>query len=155
MNPRLVPQRTLLSMLVLSATILRAQAQSPSKTTPSDELSRTIGSLDSALFDAYNECDLEKFATFFTDDVEFYHDQGGVTLGRQNLTNPCRKTSAAKYVASRSGNPRGVSHAWLLAPSRWVCIVSTSPRWIQTSRLGRQNLFTSGKTRMASGRSPA
>ena len=96
MNPRLAPQRTLLSMLVLSATIFQAHAQSPNKTTPSDELSRSIASLDSALFDAYNQCDLEKFGAFFIDDVEFYHDQGGVTLGRQNLTESVQKNICGK-----------------------------------------------------------
>jgi hypothetical protein len=35
------------------------------------ELDRVI----TALFDSYNRCDLEKFASFFADDVEFYHDQ--------------------------------------------------------------------------------
>ena len=45
-----------------------------------------MASLDAALFDSYNRCDLEKFSGFFADDVEFYHDQGGVTLGKEKLT---------------------------------------------------------------------
>jgi hypothetical protein len=40
---------------------------------------------------AYNRCDLEKFASFFVDNVEFYHDQGGVTLGRTALTESVKK----------------------------------------------------------------
>ena len=51
-----------------------------------DELNRTVESLDASLFDSYNRCDLQKFASFFVDDVEFYHDQGGVTLGKEKLT---------------------------------------------------------------------
>ncbi len=71
---------------LLSLFVARADAQSsPQGPTPAD-LFRTVASLDSALFDAFNRCDLEKFGTFFIDDVEFYHDQGGVTLGRQSLT---------------------------------------------------------------------
>ena len=54
------------------------------------ELDKAISALDSALFDSYNRCDLEKFSSFFVDDVEFYHDQGGVTLGRQKLTQSIR-----------------------------------------------------------------
>jgi len=50
------------------------------------DLDKAISALDSALFDAYNRCDLEKFSSFFVDDVEFYHDQGGVTLGKDKLT---------------------------------------------------------------------
>ena len=60
---------------------LIAHAQPPQST-----LFRTIASLDAALFDSYNRCDLEKFGTYFADDVEFYHDKGGVILGRENLT---------------------------------------------------------------------
>jgi hypothetical protein len=50
------------------------------------DLDKAIGALDAALFDAYNSCNLEKFSTFFVDNVEFYHDQGGVTLGKDKLT---------------------------------------------------------------------
>jgi Domain of unknown function (DUF4440) len=96
MNQLLALQKLLLPLLVLSVTILQAHAQSPNKTAPPDELSRTIASLDSALFDAYNRCDLDKFGTFLIDDVEFYHDQGGVTLGRQNLTEQVKKNICGK-----------------------------------------------------------
>ena len=40
------------------------------------ELDKAVGPLDAALFDFYNRCDLEKFASFFAEDVEFYHDPG-------------------------------------------------------------------------------
>jgi ketosteroid isomerase-like protein len=59
---------------------LRSQAQ----------LERAIASLDAALFDAYNRCDLEKFSSFFAEDLEFYHDQDGVILGRKKLTENIR-----------------------------------------------------------------
>ena len=55
------------------------------------ELDRTITALDAALFDSYNRCDLPKFKSFFVDDVEFYHDQGGVTLGASALTESVKK----------------------------------------------------------------
>jgi|ERR1700728_2173200 hypothetical protein len=56
------------------------------------ELDRAVTALAAALFDPYyNRCDLEKFASFFVDDVEFYHDQGGVTLGKVVLTNRVKK----------------------------------------------------------------
>jgi uncharacterized protein (TIGR02246 family) len=60
------------------------------------ELDKAITALDAALFDAYNRCDLEKFASFFVDDVEFYHDQGGVTLGRAKLTESVKKNICGK-----------------------------------------------------------
>jgi len=62
------------------------------------ELDKVIASLDSALFDSYNRCDLEKFSSFFTEDVEFYHDQGGVTLGRQKLTESIKNNICGKVT---------------------------------------------------------
>jgi hypothetical protein len=44
------------------------------KITNQAELDQTMSALDTALFDSYNKCDLQKFASFFVDNVEFYHD---------------------------------------------------------------------------------
>jgi len=63
-----------------------------------EELDKAVGALDAALFDAYNRCDLVKFSSFFVEDVEFYHDQGGVTLGRQNLTDSVKKNICGKVT---------------------------------------------------------
>jgi ketosteroid isomerase-like protein len=81
-------------LLSLSAAPVRTQSR---QSAPDDPLFRTLASLDRGLFDAYNTCDLETFASFFVDDVEFYHDKGGVTRGRPALvdslkTNICGKT---------------------------------------------------------------
>lgn len=58
-------------------------AQTSVETPASKELYDRIASLDAALFEAYNACDIDKVGTFFTDDLEFYHEKGGVTLGRK------------------------------------------------------------------------
>ena len=86
---------------VCLATVLTTNAQEIpplDKITNQAELDKTITVLDKELFDSYNNCDLQKFQTFFVDDVEFYHDQGGVTLGKAALTeavknNICGKTT--------------------------------------------------------------
>src|SRR5450432_660872 len=62
------------------------------------ELETTITTLDTALFAAYNQCDLEKFASFIAADVEFYHDKGGVTLGREALTDAIKKNICGKVT---------------------------------------------------------
>jgi hypothetical protein len=86
------PILLLLSFLALCAARADAQAVPALEEIKSQaELDKAIASLDAALFDAYNRCDLEKFASFFADDVEFYHDQGGVTLGKDNLTESVHK----------------------------------------------------------------
>lgn len=47
--------------------------------TASDTLYREIRNADSILFNAFNNRDLNKFKSFFTEDLEFYHDKGGLT----------------------------------------------------------------------------
>lgn len=54
-------------------------------------LTTTILLKDSLFWTAYNSCNIESMKQFFTDDVEFYHDKGGLTLGLENLTTSLRK----------------------------------------------------------------
>ncbi len=54
-------------------------------------LVKTITDLDTAVFDAYNRCDLDTFAGYFTKNVEFYHDKGGVTWNRKTVVDNTRK----------------------------------------------------------------
>lgn len=61
------------------------------------ELSATIRGLDSLFWDAYNKCDTAKISSFFTDDVEFYHDKGGPTYGL-----PALAQSFSKNLCSNS-----------------------------------------------------
>ena len=46
---------------------------------------------DALFWDVYNRCDNDAFAQFFTEDVEFYHDKGGLTLGRESLVASLKK----------------------------------------------------------------
>lgn len=41
--------------------------------------------MDSILFNAFNDRDLRTLKTLFTDDLEFYHDQDGLTSYQQNM----------------------------------------------------------------------
>ena len=45
-------------------------------------LFKTIESLDTQLFDAYNHCDLKTLGAMVSDDLEFYHDQTGLSVGK-------------------------------------------------------------------------
>lgn len=64
---------------------------------PVDELTTAISALDGAVFDAFNNCSspgqLEKHAAYFSPEVEFYHDTGGVTWNRQDMI-----ANTGKYV---------------------------------------------------------
>jgi hypothetical protein len=95
MSKRLQPNMIAL-LLILAAPVAPTGAQSPKPITTNGALLRTMESLDSAVFDAYNRCDLEKFGGYFSPDVEFYHDKGGVTLGRENVVESVRKNICGK-----------------------------------------------------------
>lgn len=43
----------------------------------------TVSILDTQLFAAYNHCDLPKLGAMVSEDLEFYHDQTGLSTGRQ------------------------------------------------------------------------
>lgn len=67
-------------LVLLAFCILHADAQS---TPPPDPLFKTIQSLDTKLFDAYNHCDLTTLGAMVSDDLEFYHDQTGLSVGKE------------------------------------------------------------------------
>ncbi|RFP63677.1 nuclear transport factor 2 family protein [Hymenobacter lapidiphilus] len=62
-----------------------APVSSAPKAPVSPELYRTIARLDSAMFAAFNQHDADKLQTYFADDLEFYHDKGGVSDFRQTM----------------------------------------------------------------------
>ncbi len=98
MNKLLSLPRILLLFPVLALCIVRGDAQALESIKSQEELNKAIAFLDAALFDSYNRCDLEKFASFMADDVEFYHDQGGVTLGKEKLTDSIKQNICGKVT---------------------------------------------------------
>jgi ketosteroid isomerase-like protein len=94
MKKLFAPLRIALALALLALFVPRGDAQAVpalEDIKSQAELDQAVATLDAALFGAYNRCDLEKFASFFVDDVEFYHDQGGVTLGKMALTESVKK----------------------------------------------------------------
>lgn len=84
--------------LLLSAMVLLPAAASGADVpapTPGESLYATVAALDSAVFDAFNRCSdpaqLDRHAGYFAEDVEFYHDTGGVTWTRDQMLENTRK----------------------------------------------------------------
>ena len=71
-----------LGSLLLSAMFAGSFTPVHAQATP-DPLFQTIQSLDTEFFDAYNHCDVKKFASMLDDNLEFYHDVGGLSRGKQ------------------------------------------------------------------------
>lgn len=72
-----------------AATAAPASSTQPKANQGTDTLFGTISTLDTAVFDAFNDCSapgqLQKHASYFDPNVEFYHDTGGVTWTRQAM----------------------------------------------------------------------
>lgn len=61
------------------------------------ELTATLKRLDAELFAAYNDCELEKFGSFFPENLEFYHDQsGGGPMTREQLVAAIKQNICGK-----------------------------------------------------------
>jgi ketosteroid isomerase-like protein len=85
--------RNQLAFVVLALAPLRAtHAQAISQ----DSLYKVVSALDSAVFDAYNRCEIEKMASYFSKDLEFYHDQGGLSVGLQALRTAMQQNICGK-----------------------------------------------------------
>ena len=78
------------AVLLLAGPPFRPKAQSD------EDVTSAILSLDGRLWEAYNTCDTAAFRQFFTEDVEFYHDKGGATLGAEPLTASMRSKLCAE-----------------------------------------------------------
>jgi len=96
----LMPVLLLFSLLAICSVRTNAQSAAPAipafddiKSQP--ELDKAVAALDAALFDAYNRCDLEKFASFLADDIEFYHDQA---LGKEELVESIKRNICGSDV---------------------------------------------------------
>jgi hypothetical protein len=86
----------------LSLALTPALAQS---TAANDTLFETVQSLDTQLFDAYNHCDLATMSSLVSDDLEFYHDKTGLSVGKQVFieaikNNICGKVTRELVVGS-------------------------------------------------------
>ncbi|MFS4467499.1 nuclear transport factor 2 family protein [Maribacter sp. 2210JD10-5] len=64
----------LLCFAFLSIYHIRAQ-------TDTDKMKQTVLEADANFWTAYNNCNFEGFQSYLTEDLEFYHDKGGLTSG--------------------------------------------------------------------------
>jgi hypothetical protein len=74
-----------------------AQGQAAAEPSP-EELRRTIKALDAKVFDAFNQCDLKAYGSYFNESIEFYHDNGGLT----DTTRESVVESVKKYICGKA-----------------------------------------------------
>jgi hypothetical protein len=136
----------LLTVIILSAS-LTTRAQEGYKYVPdSKELYNKIVHMDSVLFNAYNNCDMDTQAKIFADNLEFYHDKGGLSTSKKDVldaikANICGKVTRvlvpgsievypiANFGAVEIGLHRFINHQendHLSKPDKFICV------WKQT-----------------------
>ena len=88
--------------LTITAALLGALCAAGGRTAELPSLADTIAELDRATFDAFNRCSepaqLDRHAGFFAEDVEFYHDNGGVTWNRADMLENTRKYACGHFT---------------------------------------------------------
>ena len=57
-----------------------------------------IVEMDSIYFTAYNTCDMEKQAEIYSDDLEFYHDKGGLSTSKEDLLESLKNNICGKVT---------------------------------------------------------
>jgi aspartate oxidase len=86
---RLLISSLLISVLVTACSVsqnVKTEVAASPAPVP-DELYNTIAYMDSVMFVAFNAHDLEKLKTTFSEDLEFYHDKGGLANYKQTMEN--------------------------------------------------------------------
>jgi Domain of unknown function (DUF4440) len=97
-------RRNLLVSCLLGVSVLAVFAQSPKTAAEkpkvhkaaADPLFQTISALDKQLFDAVDRCDMATVASFWAEDVEFYHDKDGLTVGREKIVTSIKNNLCGK-----------------------------------------------------------
>ena len=72
-------KKIFLALFTMACTLAMAQQKQAVYPAGQQELQKLIIALDTEAFTYFNTCDLQNFKKYFTDDLEFYHDKGGVS----------------------------------------------------------------------------
>ena len=62
----------------------------------SQVLFNTVFSLDSAFFDSYNTCKMDVMTSMISEDIEFYHDLGGLSTSKSNIVQSIQNNICGK-----------------------------------------------------------
>lgn len=89
-------------------------------------LAEKMKAMDTALFEYFNNCQhreaLDKHASFFSADVEFYHDNGGVTWDRDTMISNTKKMPVVIILANLLPVPLKPTQLKRSVQSRKACI---------------------------------
>lgn len=87
-----------ISILIFACNNTRNLNANKMYTPDSKELYSSIVHMDSVLFGAYNVCDLTTMADCFSEDIEFYHDKGGLMANKDSIMAATKKYICGKVT---------------------------------------------------------
>ena len=77
----------------------KTQKDEARKYIPQDKmLYDQIVSMDKEFFDAYNNCDLKKQDSIYDENIEFFHDKGGLMTSKTELMEATKKNICGKVT---------------------------------------------------------
>jgi ketosteroid isomerase-like protein len=86
------------SMSAFVILILTGFNTKPSDDTTPKSLYDTIAAMDARWEDAYNNCKLDVMEEIISEDLEFYHDQGGLLTSKQKLNEALKNNICGKVT---------------------------------------------------------
>lgn len=94
----------MLKVLLAAAALLMSvfsfgQVHEIPKYKPVDQvLHNEIAKMDSVFFTAYNKCDMKTQATILSEDLEFFHDKGGLATSKKGILESLEKNICNKVT---------------------------------------------------------
>ena len=89
----------LLFLFAAVSNVARSQTNAPKyQRNVSKELYDTIAGLDSIFFNAYNNCKLDVMDSLISEDLEFYHDKGGLSTSKKDVMKGLKNNICGKVT---------------------------------------------------------
>lgn len=86
-------------ILFLFSWVAKAQINEIPKYKSSDiKLHNEISQMDTKYFNAYNTCDMETQADIYDEDLEFFHDKGGLSTSKSDLLKALKENICNKVT---------------------------------------------------------
>lgn len=93
-----VPVTLTALFLIIITSSFKSEVTSPKNTLASDELYNTLYALDQRFFEAYNTCDMDTQSELLAEDIEFYHDQGGLSTSKKEILKATKENICGKVT---------------------------------------------------------
>jgi len=79
MKPGIILRKHILTLFFFLTATISGKTQTDKDLKSNEDIYKEIANLDSILFNAFNTRNIDQFKSMFTNDLEFYHDKGGLT----------------------------------------------------------------------------